>query len=408
MTVSAAESARRSARRPVGGGLGLVQHHVVGINAGVGYVVGAEDAIGRSRHRGAGECAGLVGQVRLGGGDTALFCRSHLHLEIAAGGGAGGLEYLGAGHGELHRVPGLPGEDGGQGFQVYGELAAKAAANLHRDHLDLGNGDAQEPGRILPDTKMALAAAPDGQVAVCAPESGSSVGLDVPLVDGGGIVLSFNHHVRLLEALLRVAHLDDKVVGYVGGLFGVGVVPQAPGSNGGSGQGSQPLVEDGGVILHGVQDVGDSGQHLVLHVYQGQGFFGHVGVGGSNRGNGVPLVEGLAGGYDIVAQKPGVYHGPFAQVGCPARRLGKVLRRYHCLHLGMGQGLADIYGLDASVGMGASENLAVEKPRQVNIRAILGAAGYLVRPVVADGPGAYHAVFFGGQHHVGSHGPSPP
>ena len=54
------------AGRPVGVGLGLVDGDVEAVDDDVGDVVGGEDGHGARADRGAGEGAGLVGEVRLG------------------------------------------------------------------------------------------------------------------------------------------------------------------------------------------------------------------------------------------------------------------------------------------------------------------------------------------------------
>ena len=212
------EGGGRGAGRSVGSRLGLVQHHVVPFDAGVGDVVGAKDALAAGVHGRPGKGAGLIGQVGFRRSDAPIFGGAHLHPHVAAGGGAAPLEHLGPAHGQLHRLPGLPGEKGGDRLQVNQGFPSKATSDLHRNSPDLGDGDAKDVSRLVPYVEMALAAGPEGEVAVGAPECRGGVGFDVALVNGRRAVLALDDDVGLLEPLLQVPRLEDEVVGYVAAL----------------------------------------------------------------------------------------------------------------------------------------------------------------------------------------------
>ena len=125
----------------------------------------------------------------------------------------------------------------------------------------LGDGDADDLGGLVPHVEVALGAAPDGEGVVAVPHGGGAVGLDVPLVHGGGVELPLDHEVGVPEALVGVADLEDEVVGDVADLAWVVVGPEAPGAAAGLGHGQQAVVEQGRVVLHGVQHVHDGREH---------------------------------------------------------------------------------------------------------------------------------------------------
>ena len=145
-------------------------------------VVAGEHALGTGGHRGAGERSGVKGQHGLGRDYLAVVGGAHLDVHVGAGGGAGGLEDLGAAHGRLHWRARLFGQQGRQGLQVDGNLPAKPAADLHGNYLDLGYGQVQHAGQGVAGGEGALGADPDGQFAVGVPECGAVLGLDVALM----------------------------------------------------------------------------------------------------------------------------------------------------------------------------------------------------------------------------------
>ena len=100
------------------------------------------------------------------------------------------------------------------------------------------------------------------------PHGRGAVGLDVSLVYGGGVELPLHYQVGLLEPLGRVADLEDEMVGDVAALTGVVIVQQAPSPAAGRGHGHEAVVEQGGVLFHGVQHAHHGWEHLVVHVDQ--------------------------------------------------------------------------------------------------------------------------------------------
>ena len=224
------------ARRPVGRGLGPVDDHVVGHQVGVGNVVLGHHALSAGGNRRAGEGARLVNQRRFGGHQLALIGSAELDLDLGAGGGAGGLEHLLAGHLHLDRVAALAGEQGRHRLHVDHGLGAEAAADFQGDGLDVGDGDAHESRGMVAHGELALAAGPDGQLSVSAPLGGASVGLDVALVYRDGLGFLLNDDVGLLEALLNVAEAELELVGDVADLGIIIVVQQSAGAQRGVGE----------------------------------------------------------------------------------------------------------------------------------------------------------------------------
>ena len=173
----------------VGGHLGLVHQHVIPLGPDVFNVVGGKHTLGAHSYRGAGESAGFQGQGGVGGGNPAVPGGAHFNLHPSAGGGAGALKHIGAGHQHLHRLTGLFRQQGGHRLQVHGNLAAKAAANFHRHHFDLGNRQIQNLGQGVPGAESSLGAGPDRQLAVGVPQGRRVLRLNVALVHRGGIKL---------------------------------------------------------------------------------------------------------------------------------------------------------------------------------------------------------------------------
>ena len=126
-----------------------------------------------------------------------------------------------------------------------------------------------------------------------------------------------------------------------------------------------------------------------------------MGAGGGYGGDGVAFVESLAIRQDIVAEELVVDHRALGQFGGPAGGLLNVGRGDHGADARVSGGPAGVNGLDAGMGVGATENLAVEEAGQVDVRAVVGFAGNLVGPVGAHRAGAYYIVFLIGKNDVG-------
>ena len=232
-----------------------------------------------------------------------------------------------------------------------------------------------------------------GQAAVLVPLGGAAVGFNVALVHGHGGDFLLHDYVGLVEALVRVAQLEFKVVGDVGAPGAVVVVQDPAGADAGSGQPGQPLVDQGSVLLHGFLGVHHRSKDLEVYLNQLEGLFRHMGIGGGHGGDGVALVEGFAVGQDVVAEKLVVDHRALGKLRGPAGGLFDVGGSYHGPHTGEGFSLAGINGPDDGMGVGTTQNLAVEHPGQVNVRAVVGLAGNLVGAVGPHRPGADDLVF---------------
>ena len=131
------------------------------------------------------------------------------------------------------------------------------------------------------------------------------MGLDVALVDGLRGVLPLDNDIRLREPLLEVAALELDVAADVADDAGVG----APGEAHDDGPGGEGVVEERGVVLHGVADVEDGGKHLVVDVDERKGLFCDVVAGCGHGGDGVPLVERLGVGETVLREHAGVALG---------------------------------------------------------------------------------------------------
>ena len=80
-----------------------------------------------------------------------------------------GLQLLAAGHDVAHRPAGGARQDRGDRLAERADLAAEAAAALHRDHLDAVLGDLQHVGHFGARVERALRARPERQVAGAVP-----------------------------------------------------------------------------------------------------------------------------------------------------------------------------------------------------------------------------------------------
>ncbi len=105
---------------------------------------------------------------------------------------------------------------------------------------------------------------------------------------------------------------------------------------------------------------------------------------GSYCGHRVAVVEHLVPGHDVLGQI-GHVAAAFARRSRRGRASGKSapVRRRHTHRAWLSA--ADVDALDAGVGMGAAQDLAVDHPGQVEVSAVLRAAGDLVDPVRSDG-----------------------
>ena len=294
----------------------------------------------------------------------------------------------------------LAGEQGRYRLHVQHRLGAEAAADFQRDGLDVGYGDAQEPGGVVADGELALAAGPDGQLAVCAPLGGAGVGFDVALVHRNGLGFLLDDDVGLLEAFLHVAEAELELVGDVAARAVFALVQQPAGAQRRVGQAGQPLVDGGGAGLHGVVGVENGGENFVVHLDERQRLLGHVGVDGGHGGDGVALVQRLAPGQHVHAQEAQVLDGALGEVGETPGSFRPVGGGHDCADAGIRLGLAGVDGLDDGVGVRAAQNLAVEQTGQALVGAVPRPSGDFFRAVGANWPFADHVKFFIGKYDI--------
>ena len=216
------------------------------------------------------------------------------------------------------------------------------------------------------------------------------MGLDVPLVNGYGVELALDHEVGSGEAGLHVSLDLPEVLSDV-------ALPFSRLSHLG---GAESFVQDGSAVGHALGGGQDGTEHLVLDDDLVGGLFGDVRARGGNGGDGVALVQGLVVGEHVVAEVAEVCRalserddlvGHFRQV-----RAGD--DGEHAVH---GLGLTRVYRQDSCVGVGTANELCVEKVVRVEVRAVLGASGHLVGPVVTDGPRSDDLVVAVLEDHVG-------
>ena len=230
----------RRPRRAVGAHLGLGHQHVVAFDHQVRHFVGCQHGHAAGADGSAGEGARLVRQPSARGGEGAVLLGADLHLAPRGGGGAGGAEHFLAAHRHLHRPAGQLREFHRQRLQVDGRLAAEAAADFGRNHLDVAHAFAEHAGGERAHVEGALGATPDGRLAVRVHGGGAGVRLDVALVGGGHPMFALDDDVRFLEAFVDVAAREALRGGDVARRFrGVAV-------------GVLVLVHQGGACRHGV------------------------------------------------------------------------------------------------------------------------------------------------------------
>ena len=370
----------RSARRPVGRGLGPVDDHVVGHQVRVGNVILGHHALGARRDRRAGEGPGLVDQRRLGRDHLAFPGGAELDLDLGAGGGTGGLEDFLAGHLHLDRVAALAGQKRRHGLHVDHGLCAKAAADFQRDGLDVGHRDAHEPGGVVAHGELALAAGPDGQFAVGTPLRGAGVGFDIALVYRNRLGFLLNDYIGLLETLFHVAEAELELVGDVAARAVLALVQQSAGAQRRVGQAGQPLMHGRRAGFHRLIGAEHRGEDLVVHLDQGQSLFGYVRTGSGYGSHGVAFVQHLAPGQHVHAEEPEVLDRTLGQVRQASGSLGPVGGRDDGVDTGVGLGRAGVNGPDSGVRMGAAQNLAVQQARQVLVGSIACPPGNFSAP----------------------------
>ncbi len=251
---------------------------------------------------------------------------------------------------------------------------------------------AQDFSQVPSHPEVRLGAAPDVKLAILVPEGADGVRLDVALVHRGGVVLVLHDHVGLGKSLLHVAHLEGEARSDVGGL--AGGLPHAAGE--------QVLVQQRGVVLHGIHHVHHRGQVLVLHPDELDGLLGHVGVDSGHRRHGMALVEHLVAGQDVVALELETLVS-VAELLAGEGGEGKVPCRHHRLDAGVSLGLAGVDGLDAGMGVGAAQDFTMQQAGELDVGAVLGASGDFIHTVGPDGALADDLVLHLREDYVGGH-----
>ena len=131
----------------------------------------------------------------------------------------------------------------------------------------------------------------------------------VALVDGLGTVLPLHNDVGLLKSLFHVAQAKLEVVGDVGALFGIAVTIGAT-RKAGLDSVRRRSCRMGAFLNHRVIGIEHRRQHLVIHINQGEGFFGEMRAGGRYSGDRMTTIEGLLPGKNIPAIKAVVDYCP--------------------------------------------------------------------------------------------------
>ena len=268
---------------------GLVDDYVVAIDREVGAVVGGEDAHAARRHERARVGAGLVRQRGLQRLDLAVRRGSHLDPDMRSGCRSCPGEDILARHDELDRTAGLARQQGRDRFHVDRDLAAKAAADLHRRDLDVRHRNLQDLRGHVAHDEGTLRGAPDVQAAVVVPKRCHVVRLDIALVDRGRVERPLDHHVRAREPLGNVARRPVEMLGDIGGL--VRLLSELLHAKVG--------MQQYRVRGHRFRSGHVARQRLVVH-HDGIGRLqGDMLIARRDRGHGMALVQHLAPGEDV-------------------------------------------------------------------------------------------------------------
>ena len=207
------------------------------------------------------------------------------------------------------------------------------------------------------DVVWRLGRSPNGEFPVSFIPGHRVVGFDEGVDHGMEVEGVLTHVIAGLEGLIHVSELEVPGLAHV--------VP-----HGGS------LVNLRGAVLHGFQRVEDGGEDFVFHLDEAQGLFRHVVVDGRHRRDRFTDIPDPVHGQGRFVHQVGIAPpvAVFNAQSVPWARDDRLdakefLRR------------ARVYVEDLGVGMGASEHLAHEHPRQTNIRRVLGGTRYFFHPI---------------------------
>ena len=155
-------------------------------------------------------------------------------------------------------------------------------------------------------------------------------------------------------------------------------------------------MQDRRIVSHGVLDAEDVRQDFVVDVDQVQRLLRRSGIGRGNGGNHVTLVERLLTGDDVAAVEAVVDHRSFGLVGELGGDFRHVGGGHDRLDSGQIERAAAVYGPNPRVRVGTAEELAVKHGWQMNVRAVSGPSGHLVRSVVPHWARSDDVVMLGG------------
>ena len=324
--------------------------------------------MGRIGERRAGERSGLEVELRLGGGEPAVLGHPHLDPGMGAGDGAGGAQHLVPRQDDLHRPVGLAREQDRHGFGIEHGLAAETATQFRLGDADPGDVHLEDSGEARAEDEMTLGAAPELGLAVLGEIGDAGLGLDIALVHGLGVEFALDDDVGLGEPGIDIAHGEFLALQDVGRPVGRRVHPL----------GHHVLEQDRRIGLDRVHDVDDVGQDLVVDLDQFQRLLGDPFAGRRHRRHRMAVVEGLFPRHAVATDV-----AEFAR-----RQFGKIVPRDDRLDAGKRRGARGIDGLDDGMGMGRTQHLADQHPRQVGVGAELRPAGDLVDAIGLDRGGA--------------------
>ena len=228
---------------------------------------------------------------------------------------------------------------------------------------------------------MPLAAAPDCHVSVARPVGGGGVRLYVALMDGAGGELALDDYVRLRESVLDVADAELEPVGEIG--RSVGVPPSARSAVRAVHR-EQALVENRRAVRQRVLGAQNGGQDFVIDVDEVERALGDGGVSGGDGGDGVSDIQRLLAGDYVAAVEAVVDSRAFRLVDELRRDVRQVGGGDDGADSGQRLGARCVYPPYARVGMGASEQLADQHSRQMNVRAVPRPAGHFVQSVMPN------------------------
>ncbi len=370
-------------RSAIGVGSRLVDTNVVTVDPAVGHVVTSKHAHATGVDRRTGKRTSFEQDLRLTRGDHPISVDSDLDLHVRTRSRTGRFEHARPIHVQFHRSAREFRENRGDRLQVDGDLAAKAATNLHRHDLDLRNRHAEQFGNLHSDQEGTLGACPDGDLAVGRPQRRRRVRLDVPLVNCLGREFPLQYNRRLLETTRHIPLLVMEVLGHVGRHVALFAGRLAIGAD--------IVVEHQSIGTSRLPHVQHRRQYLVLDLDQPRRFLGNVHRIGRHRRHGMTGVKHLVSGQDVLVQVVPV-DDPFAQITGTVSGRRHVGVGAHRMHAGDRGRSGRVDRNDAGMSMRTSQDVAVQEPRQLDVRTVTGTPCHLVGSVVPDRSGPDHVV----------------